>query len=91
MTVASSKEESGDRDGALDTLRMGAHEAPDTEAYRYWNAMAGIYGKVGDGNSMVSVYREAVKKHPRVSKEFWIKIGEVCGRGGAKGAEYDTY
>lgn len=89
--IASSKEESGDKDGALDALRRGAYEAPDSEAYRYWDAMAEIHERTGYGKDMVSVYQEAVKKHPRVSKDFWMKMGEICGRGGAKQKEFEFY
>lgn len=89
--VANTREDVGDLDGAVEALKEGLKQCPEKDAYRYWDAMAEIFERKGDGNRMADIYKEAVERHPKAGNIFWEKLADTYGRGGARELEWRTY
>jgi tetratricopeptide (TPR) repeat protein len=89
--VAKTKEDVDDLDGAVEALKEGLKRSPERDAYKYWDAMAKIFEERGNGNSMIEIYKEAVKKHPKAGSIFWEKLADTYRRGGARQQEWYTF
>jgi tetratricopeptide (TPR) repeat protein len=89
--VAAERSEKGDHEGAVEALRAARKQAPEKDAQQYWNAMAEIWEKQGNGNKMVDIYKEAIDAHPSSTTVYWEKMADTLYRGGAREMQWQTY
>lgn len=89
--VSKKRQDVGDYEGAVEAFREGLKRAANTNAVKYWNAMAEVWESQGNGNKMVDIYQEAVDKYSKAGSVYWEKLAKTYGRGGAREEEWQTW